>query len=80
MNNDLANHREVYQLLVSLLMIGPELSRKDHSPIPFNCDREGLEQFDARTDLQIRLGGTLSRILMVEKNIGGVKLHSNNMG
>jgi hypothetical protein len=32
-----------------------------------NCDRDGLEPFDASTDHQTRLGGLVGRILVAEK-------------
>ncbi|MCI30886.1 hypothetical protein A2U01_0052097, partial [Trifolium medium] len=49
------------------MVIGAGLGRKNHSSILRNCDRRGLRPLDARTDLQIRLGGPVGRILIVKK-------------
>jgi hypothetical protein len=40
---------KVNQLLVGLVMIVTDFGRKDHSLIPYNCDRRELEPLDVTT-------------------------------
>ncbi|PNY04078.1 hypothetical protein L195_g000490 [Trifolium pratense] len=47
--------------------IDAELDMKDHGSVLRNYDRKTFESFDVRTDLRIRLGGSVSRILVVGK-------------
>jgi hypothetical protein len=47
----------INQLLFCLAVIDVELGKEDHSSIPRNCDRKGVEPLYTRTDTEPDLTG-----------------------
>jgi hypothetical protein len=44
------------------VVIDAGFDREDHNSIPSNCDQDGLEPLDAKTDSRIRLDGPMDQI------------------
>jgi hypothetical protein len=53
-------------LLVGSVVIHVKLDRENYNSISRNCDREGLEPLDVRTDPQTRLDGLMDGIIVVK--------------
>jgi hypothetical protein len=52
----------------SPVVIYAGFDRKDHDSIPRNCDWEGVEQLDTKTDSFTRLGSPVNLILVIKKS------------
>jgi hypothetical protein len=49
-------------------VIDAEFGRQNYGSIPRNCDWEGVEPCDIRTDPRTKLGGQMDQILVVKTN------------